>query len=60
MTLPKYIITNANSLPWQKMEEFAGVEIKSLGTANGQTMELYRFAANRVDFGSRTICSVNL
>ena len=46
MTLPKYIVMNANSLSWQKSEEFAGVEIKSLGTANGQTMELYRFAAN--------------
>jgi hypothetical protein len=45
MTLPKYIVTNANSLSWQKLEEFAGVEIKSLGTANGQTMELFRFAA---------------
>ena len=46
MTLPKYIFTNANSLSWQKLEEFAGVEIKTLGTANGQTMELFRFAAN--------------
>jgi hypothetical protein len=46
MTQPKYIVTNANSLSWQKLEEFVGVEIKSLGTANGQTMELFRFAPN--------------
>ena len=46
MTQPKYIVANTNSLPWQKMEEFAGVEIKTLGTANGQTMELFRFAPN--------------
>jgi len=46
MTQPKYIVTNANSLSWQKLEEYSGVEIKSLGTANGQTMELFRFAPN--------------
>ena len=46
MAEPKYTVTNTNSLPWQELEEFAGVEIKSLGIANGQTMELFRFAPN--------------
>ena len=46
MTKSKYIVTNANALSWQELEGFAGVEIKSLGTANGQTMELFRFAPN--------------
>ena len=46
MTQSKYIVTNTNALPWQNLEEFTGVEIKSLGTANGQTMELFRFAPN--------------
>jgi len=46
MTQSKYIVTNANALSWQELEGFTGVEIKSLGTANGQTMELFRFAPN--------------
>ena len=46
MAKPKYTVTNANSLSWQVLEGYAGVEIKSLGTANGQTMELFRFAPN--------------
>ena len=37
---------NSNSLTWQELAEYSGVEIKSLGTANGQTMELFRFAPN--------------
>ena len=39
MTQPKYIVTNANSLSWQKLEKYSGVEIKSLGTASGQWLE---------------------
>ena len=46
MTQSKYIVTNANALSWQELEGFTGVEIKSLGTANGQTLELFRFAPN--------------
>jgi hypothetical protein len=46
MTQSKYIVTNTNALPWQELEGFAGVEIKLLGAANGQTMELFRFAPN--------------
>ena len=46
MAEPIYTVTNANALSWQELEEFAGVEIKSLGIANGQTMELFRFAPN--------------
>jgi hypothetical protein len=42
----KYIVTNSNSLSWEKVEKTPGMEIKSLGTANGQTMELFRFAPN--------------
>jgi hypothetical protein len=46
MSESKYIVTNTNALSWQKVEEVDGMEIKSLGSANGQTMELFRFAPN--------------
>ncbi len=46
MAEPKYIVTNSNSLSWQKVENVCGVEVKFLGTANGQTMELFRFTPN--------------
>ena len=46
MTPPKYTVVNSNSLTWQELAEYSGVDIKSLGTANGQTMELFRFAPN--------------
>jgi len=46
VTQPKYIVTNSNYLSWQELDEHPGVDIKPLGTANGQTMELFRFAPN--------------
>ena len=46
MSDPKYTVTNPGSLSWQKMKSVNGVEVKFLGTANGQTMELFRFAPN--------------
>ena len=43
---PNYIFTESDSIPWQPSEMADGVEVKSLGTVNGRTMELYRFAPN--------------
>ena len=44
MEEPKYLFENANALPWQVVESVPGVWIKNLGTTDGQTMELFRFA----------------
>ena len=44
---PRFIFTDANAVAWQPCEMAEGVEVKTLGTVNGQTMELYRFAPNR-------------
>ena len=41
---PRYLFTDSNALPWSPAEDIEGVEIKTLVSANGQTMELYRFA----------------
>ncbi len=46
MAEPEYIVANSNSLSWQNVETVSGVEVKFLGKANGQTMELFRFAPN--------------
>jgi hypothetical protein len=46
MSEPKYIFADSNSLPWQADPELPGVESKRLGTANGQAMELSRYAPN--------------
>ena len=46
MSGPKYTVTDTNALSWHKAEDVDGMEIKSLGSANGQTMELFRFAPN--------------
>ncbi len=46
MEEPKYIVTNSTTLSWQKVASVPGVEVKFLGTANGQTMELFRYAPN--------------
>ena len=46
MAEPQYIVATSNALPWQKDETVGGVEVKFLGTADGQTMELFRFAPN--------------
>ena len=42
----QYIIADSNSMTWQEVEGLTGVEVKSLGTANGQTIELSRYAPN--------------
>ncbi len=42
----KYIFKNAGSLPWEKSASIPGMETKSLGMIDGQTMELFRFASN--------------
>lgn len=46
MVNSKYVVTNSNSLAWQKDENVPGMEVKSLGTVDGQTMELFRYAPN--------------
>jgi anti-sigma factor ChrR (cupin superfamily) len=43
---PKYIFKDANSLAWEKSTSLPGMETKSLGAVDGQTMELFRFAPN--------------
>ena len=46
MTEPKYIVADAERLAWQEDKTIPGMAVKSLGTANGQTMELFRYAPN--------------
>ena len=46
MTAPKYIVKDSAAVSWEKAESLPGVEIKVLGVANGQSMELFRFAPN--------------
>ncbi len=41
-----YVVTNSNSLSWQEDEAVPGMETKSLGTVDGQTMQLFRYAPN--------------
>lgn len=48
MAEPKYIFTDTDSLDWQTVQDLPGVEVKFLGEANGQSMELSRYAANTV------------
>lgn len=43
---PKFHVVNADTISWQKLDVAQGVEVKKLGTANGRTMELYRFPPN--------------
>ena len=43
---PRFVFTDSESTSWRPSEMAAGVEVKSLGTINGRTMELYRFAPN--------------
>jgi len=46
MTAPKYIVKDSAAVSWEKSDSLPGVEIKVLGVANGQSMELFRFAPN--------------
>ncbi len=41
---PGYIFTDGNSTPWRKSSVAEGVEVKDLGTVNGRSMQLVRFA----------------
>lgn len=43
---PKFIFADSAGIPWRKSETADGVEVKSLGSADGMTMELYKFAPN--------------
>lgn len=40
----RYLFTNAGSTPWRTSAVADGVEVKDLGTANGRSMQLVRFA----------------
>ena len=46
MAEPKYTVADSKPLSWQQDKTVRGMEVKSLGAANGQTMELFRFAPN--------------
>lgn len=46
MPEPKYIIADTNVMGWQPLPDSAGIQVKYLGSANGQTMELSRYAPN--------------
>jgi len=39
---PRYLFTDATSLPWRASASVAGVEVKDLGRANGRAMQLVR------------------
>jgi anti-sigma factor ChrR (cupin superfamily) len=45
-TLPVdgYQFTDATNAPWRKSKFAVGVEVKDLGTANGRSMQLVRYA----------------
>lgn len=43
---PKYTYINTEAIGWEKSDRAEGVDIKTLGTANGTKMELFRFAPN--------------
>ncbi|MEM7222240.1 MAG: cupin domain-containing protein [Pseudomonadota bacterium] len=43
---PRFLFTDGEAAPWQPVEIAPGVEVKALASADGQTMELYRFAPN--------------
>ncbi|MBV8653780.1 MAG: cupin domain-containing protein [Alphaproteobacteria bacterium] len=40
-----YQFRDAQSIGWRKSTFAAGIEVKDLGTANGRSMQLVRFAA---------------
>lgn len=42
----QYLVVDYESEPWRPASDVDGVEIKHLGTVDGQTMALYRFAPN--------------
>lgn len=46
MPEPKYIFKDSNSTEWRSDQDLPGVETKVLGSADGQTMELSRYAPN--------------
>ena len=40
-----YQFINANNVPWRKSSFAPGIEVKDLGSADGRSMQLVRFAA---------------
>ena len=45
---PRFSSIDANALPWTQSACSSGVQIKSLGKANGRAMQLVRFAPGTV------------
>jgi hypothetical protein len=43
---PQFVFADSDSIPWTKSEVAEEVEVKTLCSANDQTMEFYRFAPN--------------
>lgn len=39
-----YQFNNANAIPWRKSTFAEGIEVKDLGTSDGRSMQLVRFA----------------
>lgn len=46
MSRPKFSFCNTNALAWEQSSAFPGIETRTLGHANGQVMELSRYAPN--------------
>lgn len=44
MTTPSYQFNDANALAWRASTFAAGIEVKDLGTSDGRSMQLVRFA----------------
>jgi hypothetical protein len=40
-----YQFYDANAIPWRKSSFAEGIEVKDLGTSDGRSMQLVRFAA---------------
>jgi anti-sigma factor ChrR (cupin superfamily) len=41
----RYQFKDANTVPWRKSTFAEGIEVKDLGTSDGRTIQLVRFAA---------------
>jgi hypothetical protein len=44
-----YGFLDSNAIPWRKSTFAEGVEVKDLGSMDGRSMQLVRFAASRQD-----------
>ena len=44
--MPEFTFADSDTINWETSEAVDGVEFKTLGIANGQTIEMYRFQPN--------------